>query len=70
VRRGAEVLVSARSYGDLIDHADATDIDWAEVIVTYVDRADVVRSGWGFSFVRFTVTIDAQPRRSTLDDAL
>jgi hypothetical protein len=43
VRRGAEVLVSARSYGDLIDQADAKSIDWTEVVIQYVDRADVLR---------------------------
>ena len=44
VRRGAEVLVSAKSFGDLIDRADAMAVDWTEVVITYVDRADVVRA--------------------------
>jgi hypothetical protein len=43
VRRGAEVLVNARSYGDLIDQADAKSINWKEVVIQYVDRADVLR---------------------------
>lgn len=43
VRRGAEVLVNAKSFGDLLDRANAMGIDWTEAVITYVDRADVVR---------------------------
>jgi hypothetical protein len=43
VRRGPEVLVSAKSFGDLIAQADAKSIDWTEVVIQYVDRADVFR---------------------------
>jgi hypothetical protein len=37
------VLASATSLGDLYGQIEAMGIDRAEVIVTYVDRADVLR---------------------------
>jgi len=43
-RRGAKVLASAESYGDLIDRTDAMKIDRTKVMIQYVDRADAFRA--------------------------
>lgn len=42
-RRDAEVLASAKTYGELTDVLKAMAIDWTNVSVQYVDRADRVR---------------------------
>ncbi len=41
-RRGAEVVVSAESFDELIDAFRSLDIDWTDVIVEYIDPPDVV----------------------------
>ena len=43
LRCGAEVIASAKTYGDLIDQTDVMGIDRTQLVITYVDRADVLR---------------------------
>jgi hypothetical protein len=43
LRRGAQVIASAKRFGDLIDQTDAMGIDRTEWVIQYIDRADVFR---------------------------
>ena len=41
-RRGAEVVVSADSFDELVDAFRSLDMDWTDVIVEYIDPPNVV----------------------------
>ena len=43
-RRGAEVIANAKSLGELNDLTAAMSVDWSDVVIQYVDRADRVRA--------------------------
>jgi hypothetical protein len=43
-RRGVEVVASAKLFGDLIDQLANMNINRADVVIQYVDRADVIRA--------------------------
>jgi hypothetical protein len=44
-QRGAEVLVSATSFGDRIDQSDSLGIDRTQTVIQYVDRVDALPLG-------------------------
>jgi hypothetical protein len=40
--RGAEVIASSATYGELVDQIKCLDVNWAEAIIEHVRRPDIV----------------------------